>query len=90
MNENILKDEKKIEIIENKSWKLNEKQENSTDLLFFPISGINNIGINEIKSKLIGLTLTTTVRKELVELSKELKSILDQIKTKKKKRKELV
>ena len=54
---------------------MNEKQENSIDLLFFPISGIENIGINEIKSKLIGLTLTTTVRKELVELSKEIISI---------------
>src|SRR5699024_7021769 len=42
---------------------------------FWCISGIDNIGIKELTQELINLTLSNTVRKELVNLSKYIISI---------------
>ena len=62
-----------IEIIKCTKWKIEKEGEFINEkILFFPISGIENIGIDEIKKELTKLTTSTTVRKELVELSKEI------------------
>ena len=74
--------EDKIELIECKQWRISKKGKiiNET-ILFFPISGINNIGIDEIKTKLRGMTSSTIVTKEIINLSKQILSLREKLDT---------
>ncbi len=75
-NEDEMNDKNKIEIIECKKWKTEENEKiNLIPILFWPISGMKGIGIKEIKDELTKLTTTTSVRKEIAQLSKDIISM---------------